>query len=58
MPIFNEKKINVVDVGIEKHTGGGISRYCYVVSTNRDLKTDVVVRDLLKLPGIQRVRLR
>jgi putative Mg2+ transporter-C (MgtC) family protein len=35
MRIFNEKKLHVVDVGVEKDTADGTSRYHYVVSTNR-----------------------
>jgi putative Mg2+ transporter-C (MgtC) family protein len=56
--IFSEKKFHVLDVGIEKNAAGGANRYQYVVSTNRTWDPDAVVADLLKLPGIHRVRLQ
>jgi putative Mg2+ transporter-C (MgtC) family protein len=58
MRIFNEKKLHVVDVGVEKDAADGTSRYHYVVSTNRTWDPDAVVGDLLKMTGIQRVRFR
>ncbi|MFZ0610986.1 MAG: MgtC/SapB family protein [Desulfobacterales bacterium] len=56
MRIFSEKKFHVVDVSVEKDTDGGISRYQYVVSTKRRWDPDAVIGDLVKMPGIQRVR--
>jgi putative Mg2+ transporter-C (MgtC) family protein len=56
MRIFSEKKFHVVDIGVEKDAAGGTSRYQYVVSTNRTWDPDAVVGDLLKMPGIHRVR--
>jgi len=56
MHVLSQKEFHVVDVGIEKDAASGVSRYQYIISTNRRWDPDAIVGMLLKLPGTYRVR--